>query len=264
VKVTADDIAQLLAGTPPRRVPDHVRKAAQGGGGGCVLPIFGLGFGTFGMIFVVVFFPWQFLDEWRVGASDRTTPGEIVRASESNMSLNDIKVWEYAFSYTADGGPPREGTCYTTGRHWTEGAAVTVRYVGANPDLACVEGARLSQGGLFGAFVIIFPLIGYGMVAWFVVSRGRMRRLLRDGLMTEVDIVSVDETNMKVNYQTVYRIVIQGPALQGGQPVTVKRVNKADVNLALKHAREKQPVFILHDPRNPSRVIFPEALITGA
>ena len=119
----------------------------------------------------------------------------------------------------------------------------------------------MTEGSWGSAFVIIFPLVGGGLIAWFIVDRRRTRRLLHEGLVTEVDVISVDETTTKVNYQSVYKIIIAGPALQGGQPVTVKRVNKPDVNLALKHAREKQPVFILYDPRNPTRVLFPEALI---
>ena len=78
MNVTADDIAQLLASPPPRAVPPHVQQAVQGGGcASWFLPAFGLVFGGFGMIFVVVFFPWEFVDEIRLAMNGRTTSGEI-------------------------------------------------------------------------------------------------------------------------------------------------------------------------------------------
>lgn len=51
------------------------------------------------------------------------------------------------------------------------------------------------------------------------------------------------------------------PVRSGGGPLTIKRLNRADIDLADRHAKEKQPLFVLYDPRKPTRVIFPEALI---
>ena len=79
--------------------------------------------------------------------------------------------------------------------------------------------------------------------------------------MAEVDVLSVTETMTQVNNQRVYRIELANPAQAGGPPVTVRRVRRADIDLARKHADNQQPVFVLYDPRKPSRVIFPEALI---
>lgn len=264
VKVTADDIAQLLASSPPRKVPAHVVKAAQGGGSGCFLPLFGLAFGSFGMIFAVIFFPWRLADDLRL-ASDRvsTVPGVITEVRKSNMSINDAAVMEYGFSYTPTEGDrqPRQGRCFTTGERWTKEAEVAVRYLSDTPEVACVDGARLTKGGGFGLFVIIFPLVGYGMVVFYVMSRRQTARLLREGLAAEVDILFVEETNVTMNRQRVYKIVLTTPGQAGGPPVTIKRVNRADLDLAGRHAADKQPVFVLYDPRKPTRLIFPEALL---
>ena len=259
MKVTADDIAQLLASAPPRKVPPAVERAAQGGGG-CIASGVGLFFGAFGMIFVVIFFPWRIVDEIRLASSARTAPGEIRGVTETNMSINETKVMEYTFTFSPSSGKTREGVCYTTGRHWSEGSAVTVRYLRNRPEVACVEGGRLSQGGWFGLFTLIFPLIGFGIAAGVFLGRRSTRRLLREGHTAEVDIVSDDETSVKINYQTVYRITLSNP-LGGGSPVTIKRAARPEVDLALKHFREKQPVFVLYDPKKPSRVMLPEALI---
>jgi hypothetical protein len=263
VKVTAEDIAQLLASAPPRAVPPRVAKAVLGGRGAWVLPLFGLVFGGMGLLFTFLFCPWRFQDDWRLAADGaRTAPGVITEVIRTSLSINESRVMEYGFDYTAEDGRHRRGRCFTTGEFWSNGAAVTVRYLSAEPDLACVAGARLSRGG-GGAFVLIFPLIGGGLLYWFLADRRSKRRLLRTGLVAEVDVVAVENTNARVNEQPVYKITVGSPAGTGGQPVMVRRFNPPDVNLALKHFQDKQPVFVLYDPAKPKRLLFPEALIDG-
>ncbi len=262
MKVTADDIAQLLASSPPRLVPDHVAKAAKGGRGAWTAILFGLFFGGFGSLFLVVFFPWKLGEELRLATgSTRAVSGIVADAYKTNMSVNKQKVFGYVVDYAADASGRHRITCFTTGQRWANGASVSVRYLVANPAVACIDGARLNEGGIAGGFVIIFPLVGFGLAGWTFSRRTQTTRVLREGIAAEVDIVAVDATGMKVNDQTVYKITLASPALPGGQPVTIKRYSKPDVNLATQHAEQKQPVFVLYDPRKPSRVVFPEALI---
>ena len=164
MKVTANDVAQLLAGSPPRQVPVAIAKASAASGG-CFLLLFGIIFGSFGMVFVVALFPWRFIDDWQL-ASDhaRTTPGVVNRVQKTGMSINKIRVMEYFFNYTPADGLRREGHCFTTGNQWSENNAVTIRYLSDKPEVASIEGARLSEGGWGSAFVILFPLVGGGLV----------------------------------------------------------------------------------------------------
>ena len=262
MKVTADDIAQLLARTPPRQVPAQVEKAAMGGGSSWSGPLFGLVFCAIGLIFVTVFFPWRFWDDWRLASADaRTVPGVITEVTRTNLTLNKRRVMEYGFHFTTEDNHQQQGHCFTTGQQWTVNAAVAVRYLPARPELACVEGARLSQSGWGGAFVIIFPLIGGLVFVGYVTHRQRTKRLLQSGLVAEVDVVSVEPTNMRVNNQNAFKITVRSSDLQGGQPVTVLRVNRPEIELARKNLQDKLPVYILYDARNPKRLLFPEALI---
>ena len=261
MKVTADDIAQLLASPPPRQVPAHVVKAARKGRAAWGTAVFGLFFGAFGMIFVVVFFPWRFWDEWRLawgGAS--STTGLVSGVADAKMKVNGRRVMEYRFTFTPENGTPQTGACFADAGRWVPGNQMTIRYLPGTPGLACIEGSRLNKAGWFGSFVIIFPGVGFGMVAWFVYQRRQIRWLLREGQVAEVDVLSVEATQMRVNNRQVYKIVLAGQAL-GGQPVSVKRTNAADLELADRHTEKKQPVFVLHDPRKPRRLVFPEALI---
>jgi hypothetical protein len=191
VKVTADDIAQLLASPPPRRVPAHVAKAIKGGKGVWFTVLFGLFFGSFGMIFVWIFFPWRLGDEWQLrGGGAREVSGHVREVSATSMSVNEQRVYEYRFAYTPEDGTPRSAVCFATGRDWAGGREVPVRYLPARPQVALIEGASLNQGGMFGAFTIIFPLIGYGMAIGSLVLRGNPTRLLREGAVAEVDVLA--------------------------------------------------------------------------
>lgn len=260
MKVTADDIAQLLASAPPRLVPAHVVKAAKRGGASWASALFGLFFGAFGMIFVGIFFPWQFWNEWRLaGGAAQTVPGVITGVSPANMKVNGRSVMEYHFAYTVP-GTRLTATCYSLNHGWSNGGAVRVRYLSSEPTVACIEGMRLSKAGWMGAWVIIFPVIGFGLTGWFMARRNRTGRLLREGVTGEVDVLSVEATNTRVNEQQLFKIVLSGDVL-GAQPVTIRRLNAADIALAADRVEKKQPMFVLYDPRKPTRVLFPEALI---
>lgn len=223
--------------------------------------VFGLIFGCFSMYFVGAFFPWKFWDEWRLAQDGKPAQGLVRFASETNVSINEGRVWLYEFGFTGADGREYRGECYTTGRVWGRGSSVAVRYLSAVPAVAVIEGARLSKSDWSGVFVLIFPLVGFGMVASIVLSARRDQWLLRHGTIAEADVLSVDETTKKENYESVYRIVLRSPHFNQGAPLTIKRVNKDDVELALERAHDNQPVYVLYDPKRPRRLIFPEALI---
>lgn len=265
MKVSANDIATLLASPAPRAVPEHVMKVARTGGGRWVGAIFGLFFAAFGMIFVYVFFPWRITDELQLKfGSTGTASGVILHVEKTSMSVNDEEVFANQAGYSPEGGGgPRLITkSYTSGAPWKEGAPVTVRFLQSKPAVACIEGARLTLTGLWGAVVIIFPLMGFA-VLFFSIAGGRRGPgwLLQNGQVAEVDVLGVDATNMRINYQTVYKIRISAPDGRGGPPLVFRRWGKGDINLLTQHALKKQPAFALYDPAKPKNILFPEALI---
>lgn len=261
MQVTADDIAQLLASRPPRKVPAHVVAAARKGRAQWTTGLVGLVFALFGLVFVAVFFPWRALDEMQLATGDtRTVAGVVSGAKDTNMKVNGRLVREYRFTFTPPEGTPRTGVCFAHGAGWEENESVTVRYLAGNSDVACIDGARLDEAGLAAGLVVIFPLLGAGMLAWFVNQRRQIGRLLHEGVIAELDVLSVEATNMQVNKRPVYKITLSSPGV-GRQPVAVRRVNPADLTLVNRHREQKQPVFVLYDPRKPSRLIFPEALL---
>lgn len=262
MKVTEDEIARLLASGTPRVVPPHIARATQGGCIAWILPLFGFCFALFGLFAAKEFFPWRFQAEGKLNsAAAQVVPGVITAVIPTKVSINDAPIISYRFRYEPPDGRVYEGTCFTNHQRWTQGAAVTVRYLPETPAVACPVGGRLSKASGFDTLVFVFPLAGLGFIAWFLVARNRAGWLLREGALTEVKVLAVDATRMSVNYQTVYAITVSSPDLQGGVPVTVKRWQKPDINLATARALRQEPVFVLYDPRKPARLLFPEALI---
>lgn len=260
MKVTADDIAQLLASAPPRQVPGHVLGATRSQRARWGTAAFGLFFGLFSVPFMWVFFPWRIVDEWRV-AGGETVAGVVSAVQDGRMRVNGQKIMKYAFTFAAVDGTSHAGACFAGEGRWSQGDKVMVRYLPAHPELALIEGARFNAAGMFGCFVIIFPSVGFGMVAWFVFQRIQAERLLRLGIAAEVDVLSVTTTNMQVNKQPVHAIVLSAPHLPAGNQLTIRRVNQAEIELAQRHAGLKQPAYVLYDPRRPKQMIFPEGLI---
>ena len=204
-------------------MPDHVAKAVKGarsGWGGVLLSLI---FGGFGMVFVVFFFPWNFVSEIELGLGGNAISGDVLNVHQTSMSVNKTKVVDYEFGFTTADNVRHTALCYTTGWRWQPGASVAVRYLPRDPGVACIDGARLSEAGWAAAFVLIFPLMGFGLVGWTIRSRGRLGQLLRTGEVVEFDVTGVITTDMRINNQTVYKIMVAAPAFAGGQPVTIQR-----------------------------------------
>lgn len=264
VKVTADDIAQLLAAAPPRKVPAHVRRAAVAGRSIKGKMFVGGLFTVIGLFLSVFFFPWDWGKELRLAAdSTETTMGTVTFISDTDVSINGRRVQEFWFEYAPAPGMRMQGKCYALEGTWEKWDTAEVQYLAGEPQQACLTGGRLTKTGIWGAWVILFPLIGIWTIKMARNEQQRVLRLLIRGRVSQARINSVDETTAKENYQTVYRIVLTSPALGEGQPVTLKRINMKEVNLALRHARTEQPVYVLYDSRYPGEVLFPEAWIGG-
>ena len=263
--ITTDTVTALLAAPPPRAVPAAVRRAARSWASHTFLPLFGVFFLVIGIPAAAAFLPWKLLEDWQLGSGRaRSTAGVVVATEKTSLSIDDIDVVCYTFGYQPAGGPPQTARCYTTGARWTEGARVTVRYFPAKPAVARIEGARRSAGNLASIAVLLFPLIGGAMAGVGVFARWRTLRVLREGVVVEAEVVSVDETSTQINYKSIYRIVVRSPAFGGDGTVTTRRVAEREVRLALARARDRQPTYVLRHPRHPKHLLFPEAWVEPA
>jgi len=257
----ADQIAALLAASPPRPVPPELLRAALGQGAPLALALFGGVFVLLGALFVYLFFPWNFYRDRQLAAADTATAtGRVLAVAETSLSINKRRVVRYTFSFQPAAGAPVSGECFTTGRGWNQNARVTVRYRPENPALCCIVGARLSEGDGSVAFVLVFPAVGGGLVAWVLLARRRTRALLERGFLAEARVTAVEQTNVRVNNRYVYRITLQRTDSPEGGTFIVKQSAPGAVALAHDRREAQQPVFVLYDPANPRRALLPETL----
>lgn len=247
----------FLAMSPPRQVPQAMTRAVGSFKGLWPLMIFGMIFLLMGLGFSWAFVPRHLLRERKLEQGPSlTVPGKILSAATTNLSINKVKVWEYRFSYQPDSAGGRQGTAYTTGSRWREGATVRVRVLEADPALAVPDGARLGKTSAGSLFVLVFPLAGAGFLVGCLYIRQVKKRLLRHGWASSATVTALEKTSMRVNNQHVFKIHLT--FTDDGRAVVKRSYDAAELALAEEAMNSARPVRILYDPNNPKRLLFPE------
>jgi hypothetical protein len=259
--VAADEeLVRFLAAPVPRPMPaslktDALREASSG-----MLVLIGVIFLGMGLFFMKVFLPWRQMDEWRLSASQPTVgQGRIVVVGRTNISINKRRVMRYAFEFKTAQGEGMNGECFTTGQKWSVGDSVRVRYDGVEPALACPEGARLSQGSLGGAFVLIFPIVGGGLILWVIRSRKRTLWIMQNGTLGDFQVTAIEPTRVEINKQPQFKIILQRIDQRDAQPHEVRWYKPELLTFARERQKNGQAVFGLFDPAKPKKVLLPEA-----
>lgn len=257
----AEQVAALLAMSPPRTVPPELRRAALRQRAPLALAGFGGVFVLFGAFFVWMFFPWNFYRGVRLAAADTATAnGRVISTARTNMSVNKTRVMSYEFEFQVSPGARVRGVCYTTGQAWPAGSAVTVRYRPEEPAVCCITGARSTEMGGSGAAVALFPLVGAAFVAWVVIARRRVLALLERGFLAEALVTGVEQTNTRINNRYVHKITLQRTDSPDGGAFVVKQTAPDVIGFARERMAANQLVFVLYDPAKPKRVMLPETL----
>ena len=258
-----EELVRFLSAPAPRVVPSALKRAALRDAGSMALAFFGVIFLTMGLFFANVFLPWRQVAEWRLAASHPVSAqGRIVSVEKTNMSINKAKVMRYGFEFNPAQGSRVSGECFTTGQRWSAGAVVNMRYSPVEPALACPEGARLSQGSLSSAFVLIFPLVGGGIVFWVVRARLRTLWLLKNGTLGDFRVTGIESTAVTINKQQQFKITLQRLDQADAEPHEVRWYQPALLSFARERQKSGQAVFGLFDPAKPKKVLLPEAWTT--
>ncbi len=256
-----DQLAAVLASPVPRRPPPELLARVKGEAASLFTVGFGLCFAAFGMVFVALFFPWQLPFEVRLKLPDvRTAEARIERVEATNFSINKTRVRGYDFLFTTPDGAQIRGRCYTTGQRWPEGAVAAVRYVAGDPTVACLDGARLSQGGWIGLLVLFFPAVGLGVAGYSLLERRRAARMLIHGTVAELRVTAVESTGVQVNKRPLHRITLVRVDVPGAEPRVERRSDGRAVRFAMERLVSRQPMFVLVDPKKATRTLWIEAL----
>ncbi|HEX2853573.1 MAG TPA: DUF3592 domain-containing protein [Opitutaceae bacterium] len=256
-----EQLVAVLMTPPPRQLPREVRGLAHSQAAPLSFGIFGAVFGGLGLMFVAIFFPRKFAQDWQLRQPDAVhANGVIVAVADTKLRLNQTNVARYLFEFRTTAGTLRRGECFTTGRRWRAGELVQVLYRPEAPSIACPSGARLSLSSNATMFVVIFPLVGAGMVIWVAISRWRTANIFRHGEVLQAFVTDIEHTQTMVDDYGLFKITLQRVDAPRAPSIHVRHWKPKVVAFLQKRMDAKQPVFVLIDPRKTGNYFLPETL----
>ncbi len=261
MSVSLEQLEAFLREPPPRDVPRNILRRRLRHSLGWYGYLFGGLFFGVGAFFTAMFFPWRLPQELLL---DSGTPARAMAAVEAceptNMSVNDQPVYRVRYQFRTADGQQIAGTCYVTGKRFMQGQNVGVEYMAARPEWNRLEGGHVNAIGYFGVFTAAFPLAG-GLVLWLSWhARRRAVQLLRHGLFALGHVKDVQATNVTVNNQERFRVIVEYEA--AGQRLTARyHAYGEDVELARRHQANGEEIGLLYDPEHPHRMLFAESLL---
>ena len=216
---------------------------------------FGWVFCAFGMLFVTIFDPAASVREMLAFRGDlRTAEGVVTGYEATNMKLNDSRVFEVGYRFSAPDGSEVLGNSYSTGSGREPGTAVIVEYVDTDATLSRITGMRRSASGGMALIVVIFPVIGALIGLGSLLFRRRHLRLLRSGTLTTGTLRSSEPTNSEVNGRTVMRLTFEFEPPEGGVFQAVAKTHQT------YRLEDEERELLLYDPRNPSTAVVLDEL----
>lgn len=242
---------------PPRAVPSTVRLRVLFGG---MLNQMGWFFFGFGMIFVWIFLLHADLTSFYLFRGDlETVPGTLTTSQRTSFSEGGSKgrrgtpIYQHQYTYTAD-GIRYDGVSYSTGYNLQAGARVTIEYPRGKPGLSRIHGMRRAAFGPVVAFVIIFPLVGAGLLAPGLRQGWRANRLLAQGKVALGTLQSKEPTNSRINNKPVYKLTFQFRADDGQTYSAVaKTYQPGDLE-------DDQQEELVYDPLFPTCAVMVDSL----
>jgi len=258
--IEAEEMVRFLASPVPRSIPPRLLKVALSEAAPRVVLVLALVFFAMGLVFASIFFPRRLVDQLRLDrAETREARGRIVSVEDTGISINKVRVRGYRFEFITPEGRRVDGECFTTGRRWSAGAQVTILYSVEDPSLACVRGARLGAIGAPGLLVVVFPVAGIAIAAWWIRARRRLIHLLTQGVLGDFYVKSIEPTNMRINKQQQFKVTLE-PTTGAGSDVRTLRWHQPDrLEWVRLRQKNKQQVFGLFDPARPNQIVLPES-----
>lgn len=229
-----------------RSMPVSLAVAVAFGG---VLPLIGWIVVGFTLIFC-----WVFVGQSDVASlyqfrgSLMNTTGQVTAVHETNSSENDTTIYEYVFEYEISPGMPITDRCYTPGKKYDVGMQVPVEYVPQTPPVARIKETRKAPFGVAVLFVLLFPMIGFGLIAGGYAMGLRTLSVLRRGKFTTGRLVDKQGTNTTINNRRVYALTFEYTDDKG---VVRRGTTKTHLTEA---AEDNEAERLFYDPQNPETV----------
>jgi hypothetical protein len=142
------------------------------------------------------------------------------------------------------------GVSYTFSPEPAPGETVPVELVTSNPEVSRIRGLRYRAFGALAGFVLIFPLVGFGMVVHGMRRGLRNIRLLAQGRPARGTLVGKRATNVKINNAPVYELTFRFRDRDGReQQGAIRTLHTAPM--------EDEPhERLLYDPHQPRHIVL--------
>lgn len=233
--------------SPPRNIGVFTQGVLFFGG---FLVQFGWFFLGFGLLFTWIFLPASDLlsllrstDDWHVQTAT------ITAVSSTNMSENDNVIYKNFYEYPYDASTFL-GSSYTLGKRHEVGETASIRIHPTRPYNSVLENGRAAPFSPVVLFVLVFPLVGLGMVLFGTFVNIHNIRLLKIGTFTRGKLLSKVGTNqyVKINNTTypVYSYTFEFEHLGKLHQATCK-------THVIAPLEDEETEIILYDHLHPDR-----------
>ncbi len=146
----------------------------------------------------------RYRDEARIGRAE--VAGKAMQPATSNTSTR----YEVTYRITLPGGARAERTEAVDVTVWERldvGSTVNVQYFSGNPDsVRLAREPRVANNAVPLALGLALAPVGLWLLAGGIRDVRRNVRLLRHGMPADATVVAVEETNVRINRKTQWRI----------------------------------------------------------
>jgi len=169
----------------------------------------------------------------------------------TNSYVNEERVMNYFYRYEIE-GEKFTGNSFGSGKGYEEGDRVYIQYLVDNPGLSRIQGTRNAPfGSWILIFLMVFPTIGLIGIIYEGRRVGKILNILKDAGIDIGKKTGIDETNVELNEQTLYRITYEYTVVQRRYTCNHK---------SLQPHRFDKEVYIVYAAPRPSSAILLKAL----
>ncbi|HTL81300.1 MAG TPA: DUF3592 domain-containing protein [Bacteroidia bacterium] len=206
-----------------------------------------------GIILTTVFASLADFKSFKFKGNEPRVKGSITEMTQTNSRVNHQNIYKYVFSYKTPDGIARTGISYDTWWDINDGV-VDVEYLADEPQTARIVGMRGSEFSPFVALAGLMPFLIGLIFLIIVIRKGRKNvYLVRNGILTEGKVISMQRTNTRINNRYVHIVTFQ--FLVNNAPVTaVTRTHL--IERITDEAKEK----IIYDSNDPTKANFVDAM----
>ncbi len=226
------------------------------------LLIFGWIFACFGMIFVCAFVGQirmaDVFGKWKPAGT-----ATLVSSEDAKMKVNDTRMYRHSFTVTPENGETITCVCHSGSKLMDDGdqprevqALYDTRF-GAYR-LEDTSLGVMGGWGLFSLFVLLFPIIGLGIVVSTFRTALRNWRLLKYGQVTKGVVMDISPTGTKINHQDVMNVTFEYITADG------QRLQGSSSGLDVSRITDDDCEVLFYDPQHPKHIFLLDSLPEGS